>query len=90
MQQKKVPMRTCIACRQEKEKREMLRIVRNSEGTIALDFSGKLQGRGAYLCKDPECVKKLKRQKLLNKSFSCFVPDEIYQRIEEELLGAAK
>ena len=90
MQQKKVPMRTCIACRQEKEKREMLRIVRNSEGTIALDFSGKLQGRGAYLCKDPECVKKLKRQKLLNKNFSCFVPDEIYQRIEEELLGAAK
>lgn len=90
MQQKKVPMRTCIACRQEKEKREMLRIVRNSEGTIALDFSGKLQGRGAYLCKEPECVKKLKRQKLLNKSFSCFVPDEIYQRIEEELLGTAK
>lgn len=82
--EKKVPMRTCIACRQEKPKREMLRVVRNAAGEISLDFSGKLAGRGAYLCDSAECVKKLRKYKLLNKNFSCEVPDEIYRRIEEE------
>lgn len=82
--EKKVPMRTCIACRQEKPKREMLRVVRNAAGEISLDFSGKLAGRGAYLCDSAECVKKLRKYKLLNKNFSCEVPEEIYRRIEEE------
>lgn len=82
--QKKIPLRMCIACRELKEKRDMLRLVKNGEGKIFLDFSWKAAGRGAYICDNPECVKKLKRQKLLNKVFSCAVDDEIYYAIEEE------
>lgn len=85
---KKIPLRTCIACREEKPKKEMLRVVKNAAGEISLDFSGKLAGRGAYICNKAECVKKLGRYKLLNKAFSADVPAEIYARIEEEFLGA--
>ncbi len=83
---KKIPLRTCIACRQEKEKREMLRIVRNAQGQISLDFSGKLPGRGAYICNGEACIKKLRKQRLLHKTFSQEVPEEVYARIEEEFL----
>ena len=84
---RKIPMRTCIAFREEKPKKEMLRVVRSSEGAISLDFSGKLPGRGAYICNSAECVKKLKKYRLLNKTFSADVPEEVYARIEEEFLG---
>jgi hypothetical protein len=84
---KKIPMRTCIACREEKPKKEMLRIVKNAEGEIRLDFSGKLPGRGAYICNSEACVKKLGKYKLLHKTFSANVSEEIYARIEEEFLG---
>ena len=84
---RKISMRTCIACREEKPKKEMLRVVRSSEGAISLDFSGKLPGRGAYICNSAECVKKLKKYRLLNKTFSADVPEEVYARIEEEFLG---
>ncbi len=84
MPEKKIPMRTCIACRQEMPKREMLRIVKNAAGEISLDFSGKMAGRGAYICNNAECVKKLKKYRLLNKAFSCAVPEEVYTRVEEE------
>ena len=85
--QRKIPMRTCIACREEKPKKEMLRIVKNAEGEIRLDFSGKLPGRGAYICNSEACVKKLKKYRLLHKTFSADVSEEIYLRIEEEFLG---
>ena len=81
---KQIPMRTCIACREEKPKREMLRVVKNAAGEIRLDLSGKLPGRGAYLCDSAECIKKLRKYRLLNKNFSCEVPEEVYRRIEEE------
>lgn len=81
---KRIPMRTCIACRTEKPKREMLRVVKNAAGEIGLDFSGKLPGRGAYLCDSAECIAKLRKYRLLNKNFSCEVPEEVYARIEEE------
>lgn len=77
----------CVACRELKEKREMLRVVKNGEGKIFLDFSSKASGRGAYICDNPECIKKLKSRKLLNKVFSCAVEDEIYSAIEEEYFG---
>ena len=84
MKQKQIPLRMCIACRGEKPKREMLRVVRNADGRIDLDFSGKLPGRGAYLCDSADCVRKLRRFRLLNKAFSAEVPEEVYLRIEEE------
>ena len=57
---KKIPLRMCVACRELKEKRDMLRIVKNAQGEIFIDFSSKAPGRGAYICNNPECVKKLK------------------------------
>ena len=82
MTNKKAPLRMCIACRQLFEKREMLRVVKN-DCKIFLDFTSKAAGRGAYVCNNPNCIKKLKKQRLLNKVFSSSVDDEIYDAIEE-------
>ncbi len=87
LRQKKIPLRMCIACREGKPKQEMLRIVKNAEGEIRLDFSGKLAGRGAYICNSAECIRKLKKYRLLNKAFSADVSMEIYDAIEEEFLA---
>ena len=84
--EKKIPMRTCIACKSNKPKRELIRVVKFNE-EINLDFTGKLNGRGAYVCNDKECVQKLKKQKLLNRAFGMQVSDEIYDKIMEEFLG---
>ena len=80
-------MRMCIVCRELKEKREMLRIVKNAEGKIFIDFSSKAQGRGAYICDNPDCIKKLTSRRLLNKVFSRQVEDEVYDAITEEYFG---
>ena len=84
---KKIPLRMCIACRELKEKRDMLRVVKNGEGKIFIDFSSKAAGRGAYVCDNPECISKLKKQRLLNKVFSCEVGGDVYSAIEEEYFG---
>lgn len=83
---KNEPKRMCVACRQMKEKRELTRVVKNAAGGIFLDFSLKAAGRGAYVCKDEACIKRLKKQRLLNKAFSAPVADEVYERIETEYL----
>lgn len=82
-------MRTCIACRQEKPKKELIRVVKFGE-EISLDVTGKANGRGAYVCNDQECIAKLKKGKLLNKVFSCQVSDQTYDRITETYLGNKK
>lgn len=84
---KKIPQRMCVACRELKDKRAMLRIVKNSDNKIFLDFSSKAQGRGAYICDNPECVKKLRKNRLLNKVFSCAVDESVYTAVEEEYFG---
>ena len=84
---KSVPMRMCIACRERMPKRDLLRAVKNADGYIGLDFSGKAPGRGAYICNNPACILKLNKQKLLNKVFSAEVDDTVYARIEEEFFG---
>ena len=86
MSEKKVPFRMCMACRERKNKREMFRVVKSESG-IHLDFSGKAEGRGAYLCNSETCLKKLLRYKLVNKTFSCDIGEEVYQAIEEEFRG---
>ena len=85
--QKKIPLRQCIVCRELKEKKAMIRVVKNSDGMIFLDFSGKAAGRGAYVCDNPECIKKLKAKRMLDKTFSCRVDDKVYASIEEEYFG---
>ncbi len=83
---KKVPMRMCIACREMKPKKELIRIVKSGD-EIKLDKTGKANGRGAYICNDKECIQKLKKQKLLNRVFSCNVDNEVYLQIEEAFLA---
>ena len=90
MAEKKVPMRTCIACRCEKPKKELIRIVKNKEGEFAVDRTGKLNGRGAYVCDDTNCFEKVIKRKLLNHVFEMEVPVEIYSTIEEGLFGKQK
>ena len=79
MQQKKVPMRQCVGCREMKPKKELIRVVRSPEGTISLDFRGKAPGRGAYLCPDAACLKKAMKAKALNRAFEMEIPQEIYE-----------
>ncbi|MDE6667384.1 MAG: YlxR family protein [Clostridia bacterium] len=87
MSEKKIPLRMCVSCRELKEKKAMLRVVKNAEGKIFIDFSSKASGRGAYVCDNPDCIKKLRKQRILNKVFSCAVEEEIYAAIEEEYFG---
>jgi len=87
MSEKKIPLRMCVSCRELKEKRSMLRVVKSAEGKIFIDYSSKASGRGAYVCNNPDCIKKLKKQRILNKVFSCAVDDGIYTAIEEEYFG---
>lgn len=84
---KSKPIRTCIACRQEYEKNQLIRIVRTPEGNFIVDRTGKANGRGAYICNNPECAKKLKKNRLLNKAFKTAISDEIYDEVEEALVG---
>lgn len=79
---KKIPLRMCVSCRAMKDKREMLRVVKTAEGQIAVDERGKAQGRGAYVCGDGECLKKMRKAKTLNKAFSCAVEESVYEEIE--------
>lgn len=76
----------CIVCREMKPKKELLRIVKTEEG-IVIDESGKKNGRGAYICNNPDCVVKLKKQKILNKVFSCEIDATVYDEIGEKVSG---
>ena len=79
--------RMCIACRQMKDKRDLLRIVKSKEGEITIDLTGKKNGRGAYVCKSEECLKTLKKQKSLNRVFKTNIDENIYKQVEEAILG---
>ena len=84
---KNIPLRMCIACREMKDKREMTRVVKNADGEIALDPTGKAPGRGAYICKSAECLKKLQSKRLLHKAFSADVSNAVYAGIGEDGVG---
>lgn len=81
MQQKKIPMRQCIGCREMKPKKELIRVVRSPEGRVSLDFRGKAPGRGAYLCPDPACLKRAMKAKALSRVFETEIPQEIYEEL---------
>ena len=86
MKVKKIPLRTCVACKAVKDKRELLRIVRDKDGNISVDKTGKSAGRGAYICKDAECFKKVRKQKVLNRVFGQEVSDTVYDAVEEAII----
>ena len=83
--QKKIPQRQCMGCRARRAKRELIRVVRGTDGSVSLDFSGKAPGRGAYICPDPECLKKALRSKALDRSLEVTIPEEVYARLEKEM-----
>ena len=87
--QKKIPQRQCMGCRERKAKREMIRVVRGTDGTVSLDFGGKMNGRGAYICPDPECLKKAIRSKSLERSLEVTIPQQVYDRLEKEMEGVS-
>ena len=82
---KKIPQRQCMGCRERKAKREMIRVVRGTDGTVSLDFGGKAPGRGAYICPEMACLKKAIRSKALERSLEVPIPEEIYARLEQEM-----
>lgn len=81
---KQTKMRRCVNCRESKNKAELLRIVRTPEGNFAIDFTGKANGRGAYICKNENCAAETKKRRKLDKSFKTALPAEIY----DEIIGA--
>ncbi len=85
LSEKKVPLRKCLGCNEMKPKRELVRVVRSPEGTIALDPTGKTNGRGAYICPDAACLKLLKKRKGLDRAFKCRVSEAVYEALETEL-----
>ena len=87
--QKKIPQRQCMGCRERKEKRQLIRVVRGTDGNVSVDFGGKLNGRGAYICPDPECLKKAIRSKAIERSLEVPIPEEIYAQLEREMEEAA-
>jgi predicted RNA-binding protein YlxR (DUF448 family) len=82
---KKQPERRCTGCGEHFPKHELIRVLRTPEGEIVLDFTGKKSGRGAYICKNPSCLKKAKKGRRLESSLECPIPEEVYMKLEEEL-----
>lgn len=83
--QKKIPMRQCLGCREHKPKRELVRVVRSPEGEVSLDLTGKLNGRGAYLCRSASCLRRAIKSRALSRAFGTEVPEEVFLRLESEI-----
>ncbi|MCQ2464132.1 MAG: YlxR family protein [Oscillospiraceae bacterium] len=84
---KKIPERMCCGCGAMKPKKELVRVVRTAENEVRLDFTGRLNGRGAYICPDRSCLEKAKKSGRISRSFGCEISDEIYREFENELSG---
>lgn len=85
MKTKKTPMRMCTGCGQMKAKKELCRVVCTKDGEVSLDLTGRANGRGAYVCHDPECIRKARKNHRMENGFGTKIPDEIYDKMEEEL-----
>ena len=82
---KKTPERKCLGCNTSKPKGELARVVRAPDGTVSLDLTGKKSGRGAYVCKSVECLKKCRKRRAIERALEVEIPDAVYSAIEEEL-----
>ena len=85
MKEKKVPMRMCVGCREMKPKKELMRVVRSPEGSVSLDPTGRKPGRGAYVCRSADCLKRAIRQKQLERAFECPLGEETHASLLREL-----
>ena len=82
---RKIPQRKCVGCNTSKDKKELIRVVKNAEGEISVDMTGKKNGRGAYICHSEECLKMAIKAKRLETAFECQISDEIYERLLQEI-----
>lgn len=82
---RKVPLRKCTGCGEMKEKRELVRVVRSKEGEVSLDLVGKKPGRGAYICKNAECLRLAKKAKRIERALNCQISPELYDIMEKEI-----
>ena len=78
---KKQPQRTCMGCNEKKDKKDLIRIVKNKDNEISIDRTGKKEGRGAYICDDVNCLDKLIKSKRLERVFEMSISDEIYESL---------
>lgn len=85
MQQRKTPMRKCLGCNEMKPKKELVRVVRTPEGEISVDLTGKKSGRGAYVCRSAECLKKALKGERLQRAFSCTIPETVAAALVTEI-----
>ena len=83
-------MRKCVGCGEMKSKKEMMRILKTAEGNIVLDVTGKMNGRGAYLCKSEECLKKARKNRGIERSFKMSILTEVYDNLEKEFAESEK
>ena len=86
MQKKKIPMRMCVGCGEMKPKMELIRIVKTPENEIMVDLKGKANGRGAYICKNSECLLKAVKAKRLERTFETVISEEIYNTLKKDLI----
>lgn len=84
-EEKKLPVRKCTGCGERFLKNTLVRIVKTPSGDIVLDTTGKISGRGAYICRSAKCLKKAEKTLRADRSLSCKIPEEIYKKLEEEL-----
>jgi predicted RNA-binding protein YlxR (DUF448 family) len=82
---KKLPQRMCTVCRESKSKFELIRIVRSPEGEISIDLTGKKSGRGAYICRSSACLQKAQKQRSLERSLKCRIPEEIWEQLAQAM-----
>ena len=82
---KKIPQRLCTGCGEMKPKKELVRVVKPKDGEIDIDLTGRANGRGAYICRSLSCLQAARKARRFEKAFSCKIPDEIYDRMEEAL-----
>ena len=85
MKEKKVPMRMCVGCREMKPKKELLRVVRSPEGIVSIDMTGRKPGRGAYVCRSAECLKRAIKQRQLERAFECPLGEETHASLLQAL-----
>lgn len=82
---KKIPMRKCIGCGINKPKAELIRVVKNKDGEVLLDKTGKMNGRGAYICNNIECLEKAIKSKALNRAFEMDIKEETYEDLKQSI-----
>lgn len=85
MKNKKVPMRQCVGCRELRNKKDLMRILKTPDNNVIFDDTGRMNGRGAYICPSVECLKKARRTKAIERSLDISITDEVYDAIERQM-----